>query len=69
MGEIKRETMALETAVELYDVKLSTLRLMCLRKTVKATKVGKYWYVTPAAMDKVFKGLVVPEPKAKRQAK
>jgi hypothetical protein len=50
------ETMTLETAAPLYDVKLSTLRLLCVRGDVVSTKVGKRRYVTRAAMDAVFKG-------------
>ena len=51
----EKETMTLETAAQTYDVKLSTLRLMCLRGNISSTKVGKRRYVTKAAMDKVFK--------------
>lgn len=49
------QTMTLETAATLYDVKLSTLRLMCTRGEIESKKVGKHWFVTPAAMDRVFK--------------
>jgi excisionase family DNA binding protein len=67
----KFETMTLETAAPLYDVKLPTLRLMCTRRKIDATKVGKHWYVTRAAMDAVFKGVVAGDvnASAKRRAK
>jgi len=50
-------TMTLKTAAERYGVKLSTLRLMCARESVPSTKVGKSRYVTPEAMDAVFKAV------------
>lgn len=49
--------MTLKTAAPAYDVKLSTLRDMCLRKKINGVKVGMLWYVTPAEMDRVFKGI------------
>jgi len=63
------ETMTLKTAANKYDVKLSTLRLMCLRGTVKSTKPGKHRYVTLTEMDRVFKGVVAEVPKGKRASK
>jgi len=51
----KYETMKLATAAPLYDVKLSTLKMMCLKNKVKSKLVGGHRYVTPAEMDKVFK--------------
>lgn len=59
------ETMTLETAAGKYDVKLSTLRLMCVRGTVQSVKVGKRRYVTPAEMDRHFKGIEAVPAKAK----
>jgi tRNA A37 threonylcarbamoyladenosine modification protein TsaB len=53
---IEIQTMALKKAAPLYGIPLSTLRLMATRGTVKAKKVGRAWYVTPAEMDRVFKG-------------
>ena len=47
-------TMTLKTAAEMYGVKLSTLRLMCVKGTVASTKPGKHRYVTREAMDAVF---------------
>lgn len=67
--EVERETMTLETAAPLYDVKLTTLRLMCTRGTIASQKVGKRRYVTRAAMDAVFKGVAVEQAKAKRLSK
>lgn len=63
------ETMTLEIAAERYNVKLSTLRLMCLRGVIKSTKPGKRRFVTPAEMDRVFKGVVAAPVKAKRASK
>lgn len=63
------ETMTLETAASKYDVKLSTLRLMCVTGKVASTKVGNRRYVTPAAMDRVFKGVEVGSARAKRASK
>jgi len=57
MEPTKYETMKLATAAPLYDVKLSTLKMMCLKGTVKSKLVGGHRYVTPAEMDKVFKGV------------
>ena len=64
-----KETMTLDMAASRYCVKLSTLRIMCLRGTVKSTKVGKWRYVTPAAMNAVFKGEVAQDAKSKRSVK
>lgn len=64
-----KETMKLETAAPLYDVKLSTLRLMCTRGDVPSKKVGKHRYVTKASMDRVFKGEVAGKAKAKTASK
>jgi len=63
-----KETMTLETAAKLYDVKLTTLRLMCTRGTIDSQKVGKRRYVTKVTMDKIFKGEAEPV-KAKRSSK
>ena len=64
-----KETMNLETASSLYDVKLSTLRLMCVKGEVKSKKVGNHRYVTPSEMDRVFKGEVTGKAKAKSASK
>jgi len=63
---VDKETMRLETAAPMYDVKLTTLRLMCTRGEVESRKVGKRRYVTKAAMDKVFKS---ESPSSKRTSK
>lgn len=60
--------MTLETAAPMYDVKLSTLRLMCTRGDIESQKVGKRRYVTKAAMDRKFKGEAAPA-KSKRASK
>lgn len=57
----------LEEAANLYSVKLSTLRIMATKGTVKTTKVGKRHYVTPAEMDRVFKGEVIGKHSSRRQ--
>lgn len=49
------QTITLETASKLYDVKLSNLRKYCLQGILPSVKVGKCRYVTPEAMDAVFK--------------
>jgi len=46
--------MTLKEAAQMYNVKLSTLRLMCLKQKVASTKPGKHRYVTREAMDAVF---------------
>ena len=53
--EGSQETMTLANAARLYDVKLSNLRLYCIRGTLKSVKVGKSRYVTRDEMDAVFK--------------
>lgn len=68
-GAMAKETMTLKTAADLYDVKLSTLRLMCLRGKVKSTKPGKLRFVTTSEMDRVFKGIVTASPKGVRASK
>jgi len=60
-----KETMTLETAAEKYDVKLSTLRLLCLRGDIESVKVGKRRYVTNAGMDRYYKEGVKWKVKAK----
>lgn len=60
-----KQTMTLDEAAPLYSVKLSTLRLMCIRGDVNNVKVGKRRYVTKEAMDAVFKGIVAEKPKAR----
>lgn len=67
--EAVKETMTLETAAPMYDVKLSTLRLMCTRGTIASQKVGKRRYVTMAAMDAVFKAGGAEQAKATRASK
>lgn len=67
--EIKRETMTLETASTAYDVKLSTLRLMCVRGQIPSRKIGKRRYVTPEAMDAVFKGESAKSTRTKRASR
>lgn len=69
MDESKRETMTLETASTQYDVKLSTLRLMCVRGQIPSRKVGKRRYVTPENMDAVFKGESAKNTRTKRASK
>lgn len=60
--ENEKRTMTLETAAPMYDVKLSTLRTMCVRGDVESVKVGKRRYVTKEAMDAVFKGIGAGKP-------
>jgi len=48
------KNMTLEVAAERYNVKLSTLRLMCASGKVASIKPGKRRYVTSEAMDLVF---------------
>lgn len=55
----KKETMKLKTAAEKYDIRIQTLQNMCLRGLLKSVRVGKFYYVTTAEMDRVFKGEVV----------
>jgi hypothetical protein len=47
--------MKLKTAADMYDVPLGTLRMMCTRGEVVSALVGKHRYVTPEAMDAVFR--------------
>lgn len=61
-----KETMQLKTAAPLYDIDVSYLRLLCTRGEVKGQLVGGRWFVTPAEMDRVFKGVV---PAADRKPK
>lgn len=54
------ETMRIKTAAALYDINPRFLRTLCLRGTVKGVQVGGRWFVTPEAMDAVFKGAASP---------
>ena len=54
------ETMQVKTAASLYDVKESYLRVLCTRGVVRSTLVGGRHFITPAEMDRVFKGLRSP---------
>ncbi len=49
------KTMNLKAAGKTYGVPVSTLRVWCDRGILPARKVGKLWYVEPAAMDNLFK--------------
>jgi hypothetical protein len=55
-----QETMRLRTAAPLYDVSAHYLRVLCTRGDVEATLIGGKYYVTSAAMDRVFKGASSP---------
>jgi hypothetical protein len=44
----------LKEASSMYGLKERTLRQMCLTKKVKASKVGKVWYIAPQDMDGIF---------------
>ncbi|MEA5115960.1 MAG: hypothetical protein VB050_18240 [Geobacteraceae bacterium] len=61
------ETMTLKTAEAMYDVKVKTLRLMCLRGQIESVRVGKHRYVTKAEMDRVFKGIEPESPREKKK--
>ncbi len=42
-------------AAPLWGMNSEDLRLRCLRKQVpEAVRDGRYWYVTPAGMDRMF---------------
>jgi len=53
-------TLQIKTAAALYDLKEALLRTLCLRGTVKAHQFGGRWFITPAEMDRVFKGIKTP---------
>lgn len=59
------ETMQIKTAAALYDVKVSYLQVLCTRGVVKSTLVGGRHFITPAEMDRVFKGIEAPKAKGK----
>lgn len=63
------ETMQVKTAAALYDVKESYLRVLCTRGVVRSTLVGGRHFVTPAEMDRVFKGIEAPKAKGKVASK
>jgi hypothetical protein len=64
-----KETLMLETAAQMYDVVLSTLRNQCKAGVVKAVKVGKRWYVERREMERVFKGISAREANAIRSSR
>lgn len=35
----------------------STLQIMCIRKQIRAQKVGKRWHIPVAELDRVFLGI------------
>ena len=51
------ETMQIKTAAALYDVNPRMLQNFCTRGDVKAQLVGGRYFITPAEMDRVFKGI------------
>lgn len=69
MNRERYETMRLGTAAPLYDISVDRLRRMCTRGEVKSTLVGGDHFVTPAEMDRVFKGVEAPKAKAKVASK
>lgn len=46
-----------EACLRHVGLKRSILRLMCIRGTIKAMKVGKTWHVPIAELDRVFMGI------------
>jgi hypothetical protein len=48
------KALKLETAAAQYDFEVSTLRTACLLGRVKATKIGKCWYVRPEEMERLI---------------
>lgn len=47
-------TLNIKDAAKMYGIKVSSLRLMCLKSEIKAKKVGRAWYVTKMVLDKTF---------------
>ena len=63
---VVKETMQVRTAAALYDVKPAYLANLLTRGIVKGQMVGGRWFVTPAEMDRVFKGIEPPKASAKK---
>ena len=63
------ETMQIKTAAPLYDIDPRALQTLCTRGVVKSVKVNGRHYVTPAEMDRVFKGVDALKVKGKVASK
>lgn len=55
MGEVSPKQMRITQAAGEYSIPVATLQRMCQTRKVRASKVGKCWYVTGKAMDDLFK--------------
>lgn len=55
-------TYTIEAAVKRHvGAKHSTLRIMCIRKEIKAVKVGKVWHIPATELDRVFRGMAMAQ--------
>ena len=45
-----------EACKRYLGLKATTIKNMCLKKQIKATKVGKKWFIPVAELDRVFLG-------------
>lgn len=51
---MRKKYLRIEEAAAEYGLDRRWLRSACLRKLVRASKVGRQWFVTPEAMDGLF---------------
>lgn len=50
----EKKFLRLETAAETYDMKIRTLRDMCINKKIASVKVKGRWHVSAPALQKLF---------------
>jgi excisionase family DNA binding protein len=51
---MNKKLLSIKDVAEQYSIKLRTLRDMCLTGRLRASKIGKGWYVRPEHIDKLI---------------
>jgi hypothetical protein len=52
---VEKKYLRLEDVAEQYSLEVRHLRIMCRRREVRASKVGRKWFVAPGDIDRVFR--------------
>lgn len=50
-----RKYLALEEVAKIYPIEVRKLRRMCRLNEVRASKVGRCWFIAPDDMERVFR--------------
>ena len=52
---MEKKYLRLEDVAEQYSLGVLQLRVMCRRRDVKASKVGRKWFISPVDIERVFR--------------